>query len=363
MTPNPTTVRETIWLDDRQRLITIDQTRLPFERVPIDLRDAAVCAQAIRDMQVRGAPLIGVVGAFGLAFALSESGSDAALESAYQMLLATRPTAVNLRWALDRVRTRVQGQPPMRRALLAWQEAIAIRQADIVCNRAIGEHAITQLRPLLDRARQSNRPLQLLTHCNAGALATVAYGTALAPMFLLHEQGVDLHVWIDETRPRNQGASLTAWELGQAGIAHTVIADNAGGLLMMQGKVDAAIVGCDRVTANGDVCNKIGTYLKALAARAHQLPFYVACPLSTIDLLLADGAAVPIEERGAREVSHIRGVNADGDVVEVRIVPEGTVCANPAFDITPAALVTALITERGACAAESAAIARLHEGQ
>jgi methylthioribose-1-phosphate isomerase len=349
----------TLWLDGNQRIMTIDQTRLPFERVEIELSDPVVCAMAIRDMQVRGAPLIGVVAAFGLALAMSRSASDESLQSAYQMLLATRPTAVNLRWALDRVRARIQDQLPVRRALLAWHEANAIREEDIQCNRAIGEHALHLLRPLIERAKAGSRPLQLLTHCNAGALGTVAWGTALAPMFLLRQQGVDLHVWVDETRPRNQGASLTAWELGQAGIAHTLVADNAGGLLMMQGRVDAVLVGCDRVSANGDVCNKIGTYLKALAASAHRVPFYVACPRSSIDRQLASGDGIPIEERSEREVSHIRGVNSAGDVVEVRIIAEGVRCLNPAFDITPAALVSTLITERGACAADPAAIAAL----
>ena len=354
-----TRVPESIWLDSQQRLMTIDQTRLPFERVEIELSDPIVCAMAIRDMQVRGAPLIGVVGAYGLAFALSRSASDESLSTAYQMLLETRPTAVNLRWALDRVRARVQHQLPVRRALLAWHEANAIREEDIQCNRAIGEHAQALLQPLVEQARSRGRPLQLLTHCNAGALATVAYGTALAPMFLLHEAGIDLHVWVDETRPRNQGASLTAWELQQAGIAHTVIADNAGGLLMMQGLVDAVIVGCDRVTANGDVCNKIGTYLKALAAGAHRLPFYVACPVSTIDRSLASGESVPIETRSEREISHMRGVNEAGQAVEIRILAEGSRCLNPAFDITPASLVSALITERGTCLADESSINRL----
>lgn len=356
-----TLMHRSIWLDSLQRLITIDQTRLPFERVEIELSDPVACAVAIRDMQVRGAPLIGVVGAYGLAFAMSRSASDESLSTAYRMLLETRPTAVNLRWALDRVRARVQDQLPVRRALLAWHEANAILEGDLQCNRAIGEHALVLMQPLLEQAKGRGRRLQLLTHCNAGALATVAYGTALAPMFLLKEQGVDFHVWVDETRPRNQGASLTAWELQQAGIAHTVIVDNAGGLLMMQGQVDAVIVGCDRVTANGDVCNKIGTYLKALAAAAHRLPFYVACPRSTIDRSLASGDAVPIEARSEREVSHMRGLDDAGKLVEIRIVAEGTGCFNPAFDITPAALVTALVTERGACAADEAAISALFD--
>ncbi len=350
----------TLRVDDRGCPVTLDQTRLPFETVWIELADAGACATAIETMQVRGAPLIGAVAAYGLALALRESAGDSALSAAFDALLRTRPTAVNLRWALERVRAAVAGAPVDARAAIAWREAQAIADDDVACNRSIGEHGAAALMPLVHAARDAGRPLQLLTHCNAGALATVDWGTALAPIYLLHQRGVPLHVWVDETRPRNQGASLTAWELAERGVPHTVVADNAGGLLMMRGHVDAAIVGCDRVAANGDVANKVGTYLKALAARAHALPFYVACPVSTIDVRTPDGAAIPIEERSAREVTHLRGrIDGgadDGRLVEVRVVPPASAAANPAFDVTPAALVTGLVTERGVCAASAAGI-------
>ena len=342
----------TLWLDADARLMTWDQVRLPFETVEIELASAGDCVRAIWRMQVRGAPLIGAVGAYGLAFALRGDPSDAGLASAHAALLATRPTAVNLRWALDRIRWHVAGRAPEDRARAAWREAGAICDEDVACNRAIGDHAA----PLLRAARRGASPLQVLTHCNAGRIATVDHGTALAPIYRLAEDGVPVHVWVDETRPRNQGASLTAWELRERGIAHTVIADNAGGLLMREGRVDAVIVGCDRVAANGDVANKIGTYLKALAARDNGLPFYVACPLSTLDADCRDGAAIPIEERDSREVTHIRGRAADGRIVEVQLTPDGSAAANPAFDVTPAHLVTALVTERGVCAATEPAI-------
>ena len=339
--------------------MTLDQTRLPFEQVTIELDSAQACWHAIRAMQVRGAPLIGAVGAYGLAFALREDASDAALQKATAWLLASRPTAVNLRWGLRRVADRVQPLAASARAQAAWEEAGAICEEDVACNRAIGMELAALLREIGKRRGTRERALDVLTHCNAGRLATIAYGTALAPFYLLEEIGAPVHVWVDETRPRNQGASLTAWELGQSGVAHTAIADNAGGLLMMQGRVDAVIVGCDRVAANGDVANKVGTYLKALAARAHGIPFYVACPTSTIDAQAADGAAIEIEARDGRELSHVAGRLADGSVAEVQVVPDGSAAFNPAFDVTPAALVTALVTERGAIPATRAAIAGL----
>ena len=345
----------TLWLDDDGRLFTWDQTRLPFETVSIELADAAQCAHAIRAMQVRGAPLIGAVAAYGLAFALREDPGDAGLERAHARLAATRPTPVNLRWALDRIAARVRPAPPGIRAGIAWAEAGAICDEDVACNRAIGRHAAALLAPL----RRADAPLQLLTHCNAGRIATVDHGTALAAVYQLADDGVPVHVWVDETRPRNQGASLTAWELRERGIAHTVIPDNAGGLLMRQGRVDAVIVGCDRVAANGDVANKVGTYLKALAAADCALPFHVACPVSTIDPHCPDGDAIPIEERDAREVTHLRGRAATGEVVEVQLTPDGSPAGNPAFDVTPARLVTSLVTERGHCAARADAIAAL----
>lgn len=340
----------TVWVDPVGRLWTLDQTRLPFARVPIELVDAAACEHAIATMQVRGAPLIGVVAAYGLALALRADPGDAALACAHARLLATRPTAVNLRWALDRLAAAVRPLPPAARAAQAWVEAARLSDEDVRCNERIGEAGAAWLQPLVRSARERQQPLQLLTHCNAGALATVAIGTALAPVYRLHALGVPLHVWVDETRPRNQGAALTAWELAQAGIAHTLVSDNAGGLLMMQGRVDAVIVGCDRVAANGDVVNKIGTYLKALAARAHDVPVLVACPTSTIDPAVARGADVEIEERSPDEVIWVHGQDRAGTPASVRIAPPATCATNPAFDITPAALVTILLTERGPCA-------------
>ncbi len=336
-----------LWLDERGRLLTRDQTRLPFEDVTIELADAEACAHAIRTMQVRGAPLIGAVAAHGLALALRADPSDAGLARAHAALLATRPTAVNLRWALDRVAARVRGLAPEARAEAARAEAQRLCDEDVACNRAIGEHAAALLAPL----RRGREPLQLLTHCNAGRIATVAHGTALAAVYALADAGVPVHVWVDETRPRNQGAGLTAWELGDRGIPHTVIPDNAAGLLMRQRRVDAAIVGCDRVAANGDVANKVGTYQKALAAADNGIPFYVACPVSTIDAGTADGDAITIEARDPREVTHIRGRGPQGGWVEVQLTPDGSPAWNPAFDVTPARLVARLVTERGAFAA------------
>jgi methylthioribose-1-phosphate isomerase len=315
-------------------------------------------------MQVRGAPLIGAVAAFGLAFALRERADDAALEAAHARLAATRPTAVNLRWALDRVSAAARPRPVAGRADVAWACALAIAEEDVAINAAIGAHGAALLEALAARRAASGRPvaaadpLEVLTHCNAGRLAAVAHGTALAPLYALHERGVPLHVWVDETRPRNQGASLTAWELAQAGVRCTVVADNAGGLLMREGRVDAAIVGCDRVAANGDVANKVGTYLKALAARDAGVPFWVACPTPTIDPSAADGAAIPIEARDPREVTHLSGLADDGRVRAVRVVPEGVAAFNPAFDVTPARLVDALLTEHGAVAADAEGVAR-----
>ena len=352
-------MRRTLTIDEDGCPVTLDQTRLPFEQVRLRLPDRPACEQAIRTMQVRGAPLIGAVGALGLAFAMREDPSDAHLALAFASLDSTRPTAVNLRWALERVRDRVASLPSEQRAAAAWTEALALCDEDVECNRRIGEHGLALMRPLIEEARIQGRPLRLLTHCNAGAIATVGWGTALAPIYLMHAKGVPVHVWVDETRPRNQGASLTAWELRQAGIPHTVIADNAGGLLMMRGEVDGVIVGCDRVAANGDVANKVGTYLKALAAWANSVPFWVACPVSTIDPKMPDGESIPIEFRAAREVTHITGRTVDGRLVEVQLVPDGTPASNPAFDVTPAAFVDALITERGACPADAQEIARL----
>ena len=341
--------RRTLWPSAaRDALFVIDQRQLPH-RVAIErLDDVEAVFGAIRDMAVRGAPLIGAAAAYGMALQARADAGDAALQAAAERLGAARPTAVNLRWALQRMLRRLLPLVPSERAAAAWQEAEALADEDVAVNRAIGRHGLQLLRAL-----QPHRDgvLNVLTHCNAGWLATVDWGTALAPVYQAQAEGIEVHVWIDETRPRNQGASLTAWELAQQGVAHTLVADNAGGHLMQRGLVDAVIVGCDRVAANGDVCNKIGTYLKALAARDSGVPFYVAMPLSTLDLSLQDGRDIPIEERSPREVTHLGGRTAAGDWVELQLAPEGCAAVNPAFDVTPAALVDALITERGVLAA------------
>jgi methylthioribose-1-phosphate isomerase len=349
-------------LPGHDALEVIDQRWLPHELRWCTLRSAAEVEQAIREMWLRGAPLIGAAAAFGLALALREDASDAALQAAFEKLAAARPTAVNLAWALKRVRTRALPLAAAQRAAAAWSEATAIADEDAAVNSAIGDHGLALLRGIAG-AREAGRPLRVLTHCNAGALATMGWGTATAPLYKAHAAGLPLEVWVDETRPRNQGASLTAWELGQAGVLHRLVADNAGGHLMQTGAVDLVIVGCDRVAANGDVCNKIGTYLKALAAHDNAVPFYVAMPLSTLDPSTHDGAQVPIEERDAREVTHISGCGEDGVVRELRIAPAATGAANPGFDITPARLVTGLITERGIVAAQAAALRALVAGR
>ncbi len=346
-------------LPTRDGIEVIDQRLLPHQLHVETLRTAAEVFTAIRDMWVRGAPLIGACAAYALALDLRRDAS--LLETSAVWLKTARPTAVNLAWALDRMLSRLRGLAEDERAAAAWQEAEAIAEEDVAVNAAIGRHALPLLQAI---AARKPGPVNVLTHCNAGWLATVDWGTATSPIYQAHAAGLPVHVWVDETRPRNQGASLTAWELGQAGVPHTLVADNAGGHLMQHGQVDIVIVGCDRVTARGDACNKIGTYLKALAARDNGVPFYVAMPTSTLDLSLSDGVAeIPIEERSAREVTHLAGLTPQGDVVEVRIAPEGTPAGNPAFDVTPARLVTGLITEHGVVAAEEGALRQLMEGR
>jgi methylthioribose-1-phosphate isomerase len=348
-----------IWLDDERAVRIIDQARLPhaFETPRLDDLDAT--ATAIADMRVRGAPLIGATAAYGLALALVADPSDAGLETARSTLFATRPTAVNLRWALDRVTDCVGVHPPDRRADAALSAATEIADEDVARNRRIGEHGLKLIREVA--ARKPGEPVRVLTHCNAGWLATVDWGTATAPLYLAHDAGIPLHVWVDETRPRNQGASLTAWELGHHGVPHTVIADNAGGHLMQEGRVDLCLVGTDRTTAAGDVANKIGTYLKALAAKDTGVPFYVAAPTASIDWTLEDGRDIPIEERSSDEVATVTGRTADGRLETVSIVPDGSPVANPAFDVTPARLVTGLITERGVVEASRAGLASIRD--
>jgi methylthioribose-1-phosphate isomerase len=349
----------TIWLAaDGHTVEIIDQTRLPHEFAILQLRGLAEAAHAIRAMQVRGAPLIGATAAYGLALGLAEDPSDRGLAGAVETLAATRPTAVNLRWALDELRLTVQQLPPRRRFAAALGRAGEIAEADVAINRAIGEHGGGVIAAA---AAKKRGPVNILTHCNAGWLATVDWGTALAPIYRAHRDGIDLHVWVDETRPRNQGASLTAWELGEQGIAHTVIADNAAGHVMRQGLVDLVIVGTDRTTLGGDVANKIGTYMKALAARDNGVPFYVALPSPTIDWTLDDGGDIPIERRDPREVTHIEGWSEEGCRVAVRLTPAGSPAANYAFDVTPRHLVTALVTERGLCPASRAGLLGLFQ--
>ena len=348
-----------VWVDtqDQWSVHIIDQTRLPWAVDILRLTDVAMAAHAIRSMQVRGAPLIGAVAAYGLALAVRADASTAALERDAAMLNETRPTAVNLRWALDRMLGRLRPLPAPDRVRAAYAEALLIADEDAEQCAAIGRHGM----PLItDIAQATNRRVKILTHCNAGWLATVDWGTALAPIYMAFEAKIDLHVWVDETRPRNQGAFLTAFELGKHGVPHTVIADNAGGHLMQHGQVDLVIVGTDRVTRSGDVANKIGTYLKALAAADNHVPFWVATPSTTIDWTVADGVReIPIEERAATEVTTITGRALDGTVATVRVVPTGSPAANPAFDVTPARLVTGLITERGRCEASAEGLAGL----
>jgi methylthioribose-1-phosphate isomerase len=331
-----------VWRD-AERVAIIDQTRLPFEFHTLRLADCDEVAHAIRSMQVRGAPLIGATAAYGIALAMSADASDTSLTSAAELLGNTRPTAVNLRWAIDRMTRRLHTMLPAARAGAAWMEAENIADEDIAFNLSIGRHGLTLLRDIANHKGKVN----VLTHCNAGWLATVDIGTALAPVYLAHDAGIPVHVWVDETRPRNQGL-LTAWELAQHGVPNTLVADNAGGHLMQHGKVDLVIVGADRVTATGDVCNKIGTYLKALAAKDCGVPFYAAVPSPTIDWEIADALRdIPIEERSSEEVLVVRGKVTDERIAQVRIAAQGTVAANPAFDVTPARLVTAIITDRG----------------
>jgi len=350
----------TIWLDDDGWGVrVIDQTRLPFSFETVRLASADEAAHAIRHMTVRGAPLIGATAAYGVALALRQDASDAALEEALTLLGATRPTAVNLRWALERMRKRLTLLAEAERAPAAYGEAAAICDEDVVLCRAIGEHGLGIIREIAARKR-AGEPVKILTHCNAGWLATVDWGTALAPIYLAHDAGIKVHVWVDETRPRNQGAALTAYELGGHGVPHSVIVDNAGGHLMQHGQVDMVIVGTDRTTATGDVANKIGTYLKALAARDNGVPFYVALPSPTIDWSLRDGVSeIPIEERSAREVTHLFGQSEDGSTGFFQVSAPGSSAANPAFDVTPARLVTGLITERGIAPASFEGLSRL----
>ncbi len=352
--------QRTIWVqDDGWSIGIIDQTRLPhvFETVTLKALDEA--ARAISDMLVRGAPLIGATAAYGVCLALRQGTADTVLQGAYDTLISTRPTAVNLRWALDEMVTALKQLPPERRLEAAYRRAAEICDEDVAICSAIGDHGLPLIRAVHEK-KGSADPVNILTHCNAGWLATVDWGTALAPIYKAHDAGIPVHVWVDETRPRNQGAALTAWELGQHKVAHTVIVDNAGGHLMQHGQVDLCITGTDRTTASGDVCNKIGTYLKALAAHDNGIPFYIGLPGPTIDWTLDDGLKeIPIEERDPEEVTWIGGRTRNGVDAAVHITPEDSPAANYAFDVTPSRLVTGLITERGVCAASRDGLASL----
>ena len=346
-----------IWLEpDGWSVAAIDQRRLPHEFIVARMTDVQAAADAISTMLVRGAPLIGATAAYGVALAMRADGSDAAFDRAYDVLIATRPTAINLKWALDEMRRALAPLPPSARGAAAYARAGEIAEQDVAINREIARHGLALIEAALAK-KQPGEPVNILTHCNAGWLATVDWGTATAPIYLAHDRGLAVHVWVDETRPRNQGASLTAWELGHHGVPHTVIADNTGGHLMQHDMVDLAIVGTDRVTANGDVCNKIGTYLKALAAHDNRVPFYVALPSPTIDFTVDDGVSqIPIEQRAADEVATMTGRTTDGRIETVRVVPDGSPVANYAFDVTPSRLVTGLITERGVLKADRTAL-------
>ena len=336
----------------------IDQTRLPFELVEVELRTAEEAAHAIRTMIVRGAPLIGATAAYGVALGMMKDQSDAHLHKVCDQLRATRPTAVNLAWALDQMKRTLLPLTADQRVTAGFEKAQAICDEDVVQCHAIGLHGLEIIRQLWRGAGEPAR-FNVLTHCNAGWLACVDWGTALSPIYQAHDADIPVHVWVDETRPRNQGASLTAYELGGHGVPHTVIADNTGGHLMQRGHVDMVIVGSDRTTASGDVCNKIGTYLKALAAEAHGVPFYVALPSSSIDWTLSDGMAIPIEKRDGAEIAGVAGRTESGKVETVKILPDGSPALNIAFDVTPSRYVTGLITERGACAASREGLRKL----
>jgi methylthioribose-1-phosphate isomerase len=339
----------TIWPNTQAEFVEIiDQTKLPFDFKILRISNLHQMITAIKTMQVRGAPLIGAAAAYGLALALEQRANDTHLHDAAEQLVKSRPTAVNLKWAVERMLNVLLPLQDAHRKTAAWAEAAIICEEDVLLNQSIGQHGLRLIKNLMQTRHAQSQQINILTHCNAGWLATVDYGTALAPVYAAHDAGLAVHVWVDETRPRNQGASLTAWELAQHGVPHTVISDNAGGHLMQHGQVDMVLVGADRVTSTGDVCNKIGTYLKALAAFDNHIPFYAAVPSPTIDWMIQDGIKeIEIEERSAHELANMTGRLANGEIAEINIFPVGTKVANPAFDVTPARLVTGIITEHG----------------
>ncbi|MGF1909753.1 S-methyl-5-thioribose-1-phosphate isomerase [Vibrio kasasachensis] len=351
--------QRTVWVaKDGWTVEILDQTRLPFEIEVIQLNSMKLAATAIREMWVRGAPLIGAVAAYGMALGMTEDTSDEHLQTCYDVLIETRPTAINLKWALDRTFAQLKKVPNDQRKVAAYKLAAEIADEDVQLCESIGEHGLEIIKKIAEQ-KPAGSVVNVLTHCNAGWLATVDWGTAISPIYKAHEAGIKVHVWVDETRPRNQGL-LTAFELGSHGVPHTLIADNAGGHLMQHGEVDLCIVGTDRTTAKGDVCNKIGTYLKALAAYDNKVPFYVALPSPTIDWTVYDGVKeIPIEQRSGDEQSHVYGIDPTGKLSWVNTAPAGTECGNYAFDVTPAKYVTGLITERGVCAATEQALEKM----
>jgi methylthioribose-1-phosphate isomerase len=347
-----------IWWNDKvQAVEIIDQRYLPYEFKIAKLQSLEDFEKAIRDMWVRGAPLIGVTAAYGMACAATIDPSDEHMEQAWLRLNSTRPTAINLRWALDLCKSEILTRPQQHRSNVALQLANRLAEEDVETNRLLGKHGLSIIKAIASTKR-AGEPVRILTHCNAGWLATVDYGTATSPIYQAHDAGISVHVFVDETRPRNQGA-LTAWELLNHGVPHDYIVDNAGGHLMQCGEIDLVITGTDRTTANGDVCNKIGTYLKALAAKDNDIPFYVALPSSTIDWRLDTGASIPIEERAADEVHYVQGMTGNGELDTVKVTPKTTKCRNPAFDVTPNRLITGLITERGVCQATAQSLKTL----
>ncbi|MCF4097154.1 S-methyl-5-thioribose-1-phosphate isomerase [Maritalea mediterranea] len=353
-----------IWLGEDQKTVKIiEQRLLPHELKVVDLKSREDAAVAIKDMWVRGAPLIGATAAYGMALAMADDPSDENLEASWEILHETRPTAINLRWALNRAKAQLSAIAPTERAAAAYKLAAEICDEDVEINRAIGQNGLKLIEEIAAK-KAPGETINILTHCNAGWLATVDWGTATSPIYHAVEKGLKVHVWVDETRPRNQGAQLTSWEMASHGVPHTLIVDNAGGHLMQHGQVDMVIVGTDRTTAQGDVCNKIGTYLKALAAKDNNVPFYVALPSPTIDWTVNDGVKeIPIEERDGREVTHVYGKLENGARDWVQISPDATPGGNPAFDVTPARLITGLITERGVCAASNEGLKNLFPEQ
>ena len=337
----------TIWFENNVVKI-IDQTKLPHQFIIKDLKTVKDSINAIKTMEVRGAPLIGATAAYGLVLSINENNDLSFLKQSSEQLINSRPTAINLKWAVDRMMKKLSGVNNKDILNIALEEAKAIAEEDVNFCKNIGLNGLKIIEEIANKKKDT---VNILTHCNAGWLATIDWGTATSPIYHAHQKGIKVHVWVDETRPRNQGANLTSYELNEEGIPNTIIADNTGGILMQRGQVDMCIVGTDRTLSNGDVCNKIGTYLKALAAKDNNVPFYVALPSSTIDWKIKDHKEIPIEERNSEELSHVEGLDKDNKLQKVLIYPQKSKAMNLAFDVTPAKYVTGLITEKGVCEA------------